>query len=268
MPTTTQILNAATQFIVASDKAHEIINGSDTATVETEAGNLDTMAKALKDFREKSVRFDVNQTSLGGALKAQARANISAQEASDNLTEYAENPQDAIFANMPPSVVLTSVPRVLYTVSGAGTSSVNGTYSQFFKTALGVEYRKYPFVSEFPKIYHDFSASEAFIRTTGDVDRYQAMSVELLEDATWFTGGPLSGATPVPTIDLAGVSPSFLGQGVTVFHSDGSQTEWGATSRTEWKPRTAGILLDRISQVWVRLYLEGSTIQQEILANQ
>jgi hypothetical protein len=164
--------------------------------------------------------------------------------------------------------ILTTIPRVLYVVSSAGTAEVNGTYAVWYQDTIVREYRKFPFASEFPKITHDLDGDEAFIRTTGDVDRYQAMSVDLLEDATWFTGGPLSGATPVPTIALAGVSPEAVGETVIVNHTDGSKTEWGAVSRTEWLPRTAGIIYNRTESQWERTFISAGTIQTEILPNQ
>jgi hypothetical protein len=76
MPTSLEITNAATKFIIASDKAHEIINGADTETVPTEAGDLPTMAKALKDFPDKCLRFDLDQTGYVDSKRLQAIRNM------------------------------------------------------------------------------------------------------------------------------------------------------------------------------------------------
>lgn len=78
MATISELTAKIVQFFSASDKAHQIINGADTATVSTEAGNLPTMAKALKDFQDKSVRYDLDQTALSDEEKEQARANLLA----------------------------------------------------------------------------------------------------------------------------------------------------------------------------------------------
>jgi hypothetical protein len=78
LPTYTTLAAKLAQFFTASDKSHAIINGADNETVETEAGDLPTMAKALKDFEDKSVRFDLDQTDLSEELKLQARTNCKA----------------------------------------------------------------------------------------------------------------------------------------------------------------------------------------------
>jgi hypothetical protein len=75
MATIAQLTAKIAQFFTASDKAHSIINGADNETVSTEAGNLPTIAKALKDFEDKSVRGDIAQSN-GSGWMAQALANL------------------------------------------------------------------------------------------------------------------------------------------------------------------------------------------------
>ena len=75
MATIAQLTAKIAQFFTASDKAHSIINGADNETVSTEAGNLPTMAKALKDFEDKAVRGDIAQAN-GSGWRAQALANL------------------------------------------------------------------------------------------------------------------------------------------------------------------------------------------------
>lgn len=50
MATIAELTAKIAQFFTASDKAHALINGADTETVSTDAGNLPTMAKAIKEF--------------------------------------------------------------------------------------------------------------------------------------------------------------------------------------------------------------------------
>lgn len=79
MATSVEIAANVAQFMGASDKAFAIVNGPATgegSTVTVGSGELPTMAKGLKDFEDKSLRFDIDQTGLGVPARVQARKNL------------------------------------------------------------------------------------------------------------------------------------------------------------------------------------------------
>lgn len=70
----------------------------------------------------------------------------------------------------------------------------------------------------------------------------------------------------------AGTPADGLGQACIVEHSDGSYSEWAAVSLApyRWQPRTAGIILNRNTNLWERLFVNASTlaIETEVLPDQ
>lgn len=74
----------------------------------------------------------------------------------------------------------------------------------------------------------------------------------------------------VPAVEGSGTAATMVGDQVVITHSDGSFSQWGCVqiSPTRWAPMTAGVILNRTTALWERLFVEDSTIQTEPLPDQ
>jgi hypothetical protein len=88
---------------------------------------------------------------------------------------------------------------------------------------------------------------------------------------------PVVTATGSPTIALersaVPTETSVVGQSAIVTHAGVDtifdlRTEWVAVSPINWVPRTAGIIRNRTTHKWERIFIANGTIQTEILPNQ
>ena len=84
------------------------------------------------------------------------------------------------------------------------------------------------------------------------------------------TGWTITEGAGQPVIAGDYDAASVLGQSAIVSHSDDTFTEWAAASLSplKWLPRTAGILYNRDTFQWERMFIDDGTIQTEILPDQ
>lgn len=99
---------------------------------------------------------------------------------------------------------------------------------------------------------------------------YSASKVSTAATPVGLTGWTISAGAGQPVITGSYDIPSVLGQAAIVSHSDDTFTEWSAASLSplKWLPRTAGILYNRDTFQWERMFIDDSTIQTEILPDQ
>jgi hypothetical protein len=72
----TTLENAVTQTAVDSDLFHQVVHGSDSETVTTEGGDLNTVAKLLKDADDR-----INSEASGILASTVAKASEANQSA-------------------------------------------------------------------------------------------------------------------------------------------------------------------------------------------
>lgn len=107
----------------------------------------------------------------------------------------------------------------------------------------------------------------------GDAAPYRWFKAQTVTPTTWkeqVNYRTLLEELPYDFLGSSGTLANFLGENITVTHSDGTFTEWGCVQvePARWLPRTPGVLLNRTTGVWERTFIADGTIQTEILPDQ